>query len=580
MGLTSTLFTGMSGLNVNQTKLDVVGNNIANVNTTAFKGSRAIFKPQFYITDSSGSPASDVYGGRNPTQHGLGAEISTIQKNWNPGALETTGRDTDMALDGEGFFVVDGPEGQLFTRDGSFNLNENNQLVTTDGQFVQGFGVDDNENIISGALKNVQIPLGSLTKARQTENAKFEGNLNAAGNLASAATILNSESLTTAGGAAPTAGTALAALRKASDPAAPLFNAGETITLAGRRGGRELTPLNFTINAGSTVGELTNFFNQGLGIETTLAPAAGPPPGATFGALPTDAPGTARFIIDGNQGEQNALTLTGSGFTTSGGATMQFSEGSDLAGNASGAVGESVNTTVQAFDSLGTPLSLDMTLVLDGKTGQGTDWRFYANSPQDTDAATFDPAGGSKGTRVGTGLVHFDNNGRLIGAEDATIQINRDATGAANPVNIDLNFGQMTALSSQKSELFGSQDGTAIGTLTNFSVGGDGTIVGGFDNGLTGTLGRIAIATFDNPQGLTDQGSNLLRTGTNSGTPKISGPQDLTAGTLRSGSLELSNVDLSNEFINMIVASTGFSAASRVITTSNQLMTELLQTAR
>ena len=580
MGLTSTLFTGMSGLDVNQTKLNVVGNNIANVNTTAFKSSRAIFKPQFYITDAGGSPANATYGGQNPTQHGLGAEVATIQKNWNPGALETTGRNTDMALDGDGFFVVQGGSEQMFTRDGSFNLNEKNQLVTTGGQFVQGFGVDDNENIISGALQNVEVPLGSLTKAKQTENAHFEGNLNAAGPTASGATILNSESFTTAGGAAPTAGTALTDLRKASDPAPPVFGAGETITLAGRRGGRELAPLQFTIDAGSTVGELQNFFNQGLGIETLVTPAAGAQPGTTFGTLPADAPGTARFIIDGNQGLENALTLTGSGFTTTGGTAIQFSEGADLAGNASGAVGESVNTTVQAFDSLGSPINLDMTLVLDSKSGTGTNWRFYANSPQDTDAATFDPSGASKGSRIGTGLVHFDNNGRLIGAEDSTIQINRDGTGAATPVNVDLDFSKMTALASQKSELFGGQDGTAIGTLTAFTVGGDGTLVGSFDNGLTGTLGRIAIATFDNAQGLIDQGGNLMRTGTNSGTPKISGPQDLTAGTLRSGSLELSNVDLSNEFINMIVASTGFSAASRVISTSDRLMTELLQTAR
>src|SRR5438105_10416993 len=95
MALTSALFTGLSGLNVNQTKLQVVGNNIANVNTVAFKSSRAIFKPQFYVTDNGGSPPNSDFGGTNPDQRGLGAQIAAIQKNFTPGAIETTGKNTD-----------------------------------------------------------------------------------------------------------------------------------------------------------------------------------------------------------------------------------------------------------------------------------------------------------------------------------------------------------------------------------------------------------------------------------------------------------------------------------------------------
>ena len=125
-----------------------------------------------------------------------------------------------------------------------------------------------------------------------------------------------------------------------------------------------------------------------------------------------------------------------------------------------------------------------------------------------------------------------------------------------------------------------SQDGLAIGTLTSFSVGANGIVTGAFDNGLTSTLGQVAVATFDNPQGLVDKGGNMYVTGSNSGVPKITGPLTLTAGAIRAGSLEGSNVDLSKEFINMIVASTGFSAASRVITTSDQLIQELLNSTR
>src|SRR5690349_11139159 len=154
MGLTSSLFTGLSGLDVNQTRLNVVGNNIANVNTTAFKSSRAIFKPQFYVTDEGGAAPDNTFGGTNPSQRGLGALVATVQKDFTPGAIQPTGHDTDMAIEGNGFFVVKGTE-QLYTRDGTFSLNPANQLVNVNGDFVQGYGVDNNGNITTGNLSNI-----------------------------------------------------------------------------------------------------------------------------------------------------------------------------------------------------------------------------------------------------------------------------------------------------------------------------------------------------------------------------------------------------------------------------------------
>src|SRR5437764_13769836 len=106
MALTSTLFTGLSGLAVNQTKLNVIGNNIANVNTVAFKASRALFKPQFYVTDQPGSPATSDFGGENPSQRGLGAVVSSIEKDFSNCAIEPKGRSTVFAIDSDGFFVV------------------------------------------------------------------------------------------------------------------------------------------------------------------------------------------------------------------------------------------------------------------------------------------------------------------------------------------------------------------------------------------------------------------------------------------------------------------------------------------
>ena len=144
MGLTSALYTGLSGLNSNQFRIDTIGDNIANVNTTAFKGSRAMFQTQFLQSLSLGAPPTAVQGGANPMQIGLGSVLGSVQRDCGAGSIETTGVPTDVAIEGDGFFIVR-RSGQdlVYTRDGAFSLNAENRLVTADGMYVQGFGVDD-----------------------------------------------------------------------------------------------------------------------------------------------------------------------------------------------------------------------------------------------------------------------------------------------------------------------------------------------------------------------------------------------------------------------------------------------------
>src|SRR5215469_9709869 len=253
MALTGALYTGVTGLSVNQTWLNVIGNNIANSNTTAFKSSRVEFDPQFYITDQEASAPTSTSGGTNPSQEGLGAVLASIDKNFAPGAIQTTGKSTDMAIDGNGFFVVKGAT-QSYTRDGAFSLNASNQLVTNAGDFVQGYGVDANDNVQTGVLQNLTIPLGAKEVAKATTTAAMQGNLNVYGAVATGASILLSQDLTTVGGAAaPTTATALTSIASASASATPLFTTGETITLAGTKGGRALSPSTFTVGATSTL---------------------------------------------------------------------------------------------------------------------------------------------------------------------------------------------------------------------------------------------------------------------------------------------------------------------------------------
>jgi flagellar hook protein FlgE len=572
MALTSTLFTGLSGLDVNQTRLNVVGNNIANVNTTAFKSSRALFKPQFYVTDAGGSPPGGDFGGTNPSQRGLGAVVASIEKDFSPGAIEPTGRGTDMAIDGDGFFVVQGAGGdQRYTRDGSFTLNASNQLVTNTGDFVQGFGVDVDGNVQPGRMGNITVPLGTTTTAKSTTQALMEGNLNANGPVASGASILTSQVLTTVGGAAaPTAATLLTNVADAATPAAPLMAAGDVFTLAGQKDGRTLPSAQFTVTAASTVQDLLNFYRDGLGIDTTV-PAVVPSPGGAIEADPTNPVG-ARLVVTGNTGAPNALSLAGDAFINqTGQRVFAFADGTNAAGVVSNPVGEGIHTTFVAYDSLGTPVNVDVTAVLESKSNAGNTWRFYAASGDDTDTAL----------AMGNGTLTFDNNGKLTASTGTALTLDRNGTGAVAPLAFNLDFSSMTSLTSRDSEMLMTvQDGSAIGTLNAFSVGADGTITGQFSNGLTRTLGQMAMATFSNPAGLEDKGGNQFAAGSNSGVAVISAPLDLGAGAIRAGALELSNVDLSTEFINLIISSTGFSAASRVITTSDQLITELLNTSR
>src|SRR5262245_55113478 len=142
MPSTTALFTGLSGLSTNARRLDVIGNNIANVNTTAFKSNRMAFAPTFSRNFSLGTSPGAATGGTNPTQVGLGANIAGTQRNFSNGAITATGVATDVAIEGDGFFIVNVSGQQMYTRAGAFQRNQNNDLVTITGANVMGFTVD------------------------------------------------------------------------------------------------------------------------------------------------------------------------------------------------------------------------------------------------------------------------------------------------------------------------------------------------------------------------------------------------------------------------------------------------------
>jgi len=573
MGLTTSMYTGLTGLNSNQFRIDTIGNNVANVNTTAFKGSRANFQNQFSLILSEGSGPGPTTGGTNPSQVGLGSMLGSVQRNFLPGAIETTGLPTDVAVEGAGFFVVRDAGGeQAYTRDGSFKLSSEQMLVTADGFHVQGFGIDDDFNVVPGPLQNIEIPLGTLSTARATEQAILDGNLNADGAVATQGTILTSQVFRTGAGAGPpaTAATLLTDLY-AETMGGPLFAAGDVLTLdgavKGANGGRQLPEAQFTVAADSTLGDYATFLENELAINTD--PEA---PGNAGVWIGTAGDAAGRIIIEGNAGTENALALDAADITSTNpsfAAPFLFTEQQE-------ATGESVFTSFIAYDSLGNPVQVNLTAVMDGKDNQGIRWRFYAESPDDTRASSV----------LGpTGTLQFNTDGMLSSAEGDQLLLEREATGAIDPLSITLDFSNVTGLSAAYSAqpstlVMTTQNGYSAGTLSDFSVSDDGVIHGTFSNGLVRPLGQLALATFANSEGLISDVNNLYRVGPNSGQPIITAPQTLGAGGILSGALELSNIDLTREFIGLVTATMGFSASGRVISTSNELLNELMRIAR
>jgi flagellar hook protein FlgE len=586
MASTTALFTGLSGLSANSRRLDVIGNNIANVNTTAYKSNRMTFSPTFSRNFSLGTAPGTGTGGTNPSQVGLGISIAGTQRNMGNGAISATGVATDVAIEGDGMFITRVGQEQLYTRSGAFQRNQDNNLVTISGGRVMGFGVDANFNIIEGNLVEMNVPIGTMTLAEATQNVIFNGNLNASGNAATTGSIhANSPFYSDAGLTTLLASSAYDLTTVGNDLyiddgaggsyLAIEGGAGTIITIDGiEKGGKDIGTHSFafsntavagTDDFGATLADFMDFLNDVIGLDNSSIS------GQTLGGNVTFNNGV--ITITGNEGTVQDLDIsTGDITATNNGAGIAQPFVMSRNGTADG---ESVRTSFIVYDSLGTPVTVDLTYVLqEAVQGQGTTWTFIGESA-DND---------SLDRIAGMGTVTFDDQGNFISASNNAISLTR-GNGAESPLTVDLQMNQTPNAISSLTDVTSnfaavSQDGSAIGTLSNFSIGEDGRISGSFTNGLTRTIGQLAIAKFSNPEGLVDAGGNSFRVGPNSGTALITTPGSFGTGRVLGGALELSNVDLSQEFISMILASTGYSASSRVITTTKELIDQLMVLGR
>jgi flagellar hook protein FlgE len=398
------MFSGVAGLRAHQTMMDVVGNNIANVNTAGYKASEVTF--QEALTQVMRGPAPSV----NPLQLGLGVKVGAIDPIFTQGASQVTGRATDLAIQGEGFFVLQHGTGQIYSRAGAFSFDAGGSLVSTDGSKVMGWVADATGKVDTNtALSPVSVPIGQVLPSRTTNTVEVGGNLAA-----------------------------------------------------------------------------------------------------------------------------------------------------DVA------VGATLNKSISVYDSIGNAHTLAVTFT---KTASNA---WSAAATMDGTAVTLTPAS-----------LTFGTNGQLTSA--GPLAVSGFTPPGANPMAFNIDLAGATPLvqyGGGSTVQIVSQDGMPIGNLQGVKISDDGTITGQFSNGLTAVMGQVATATFANPAGLLRVGNSEFSSSVGSGLALTGTPGSGSRGALSAGTLEMANVDLAQEFTNMIIAQRGFQANSRVITVSDEMLNDLVSLKR
>lgn len=349
------------------------------------------------------------------------------------------------------------------------------------------------------------------------------------------------------------------------------------LSFAGEKDGVTLSTKYLDIDEDTQLLELMNFVEDALGLSSTSADPNNPFENPAAGIEIT---ADGRLAITSNYGEENAVSIPLTAFKVvpegeTGNQTIPLSFSSTQVAD-----GPGTSTEFLVYDSLGLPLSVRVTTVLEEKTGNSTTYRWYATS------ASNEPSEGVS-TVIGDGLLVFDQNGDLDENTSAAINISRTETASESPLVVSLDFstvkslGEVDALGNNISSLnVSSQDGFPPGVLTDFIISEDGLIQGQFSNGTQRTVGQLVMARFANNGGLQQVGDSLFAVGVNSGEPVYGKPGEDGIGTLTAGAVELSNTDIGKSLIELILASTQYRGGARVISASQELLDELLALRR
>lgn len=611
------LYSGVSGLRTHQTKMDVIGNNIANVNTTAYKSQSVTFRDLMYQTTQSASGANAELGtgGINAKQIGLGVTTGAINTNiGGQGSAQTTNNAFDIMISGDAFFVVSNGSQNYFTRDGSFYVDgQGNLAMTSTGYTVMGWQVDpetgepkadtvsalrimDDANMTYPAEATSQARVTGIVDKNDTQVNSTSGrvmNLEFYDNLGYAYTAKFSIHGTT------TDGSYYIALDDIKDATGAsigtdMMNAvsfGDTLEVD--------TAIPYTLRNGTFGYSAKINFKNG---DATV--------GGSY-AINTDlAVGTGIAATD----LKAIYGLTDDEVTAFAGLTVKIDDNGKLTvvsppvGVKSSYVPQNGITSTLTDEKLSvtpagatTPVELIPGTYAPGATGAPTNEQLLNLYGLDVDAEmvkefTVNSDGSitvtKKDVNNAARLEYNTSNGNFLSvAGNGEGMITLGLNGVHQKFSdIVIDFSTSTNVNNNGSSTVGASKGTQsglgagrkIGDMNSIAVEQDGTITASYDNGMSRILGQISTATFANPSGLEKQGDNLYTTTANSGEFDGIG-QDITAdgtGKMQSGVLEMSNVDLSQEFTEMITTQRGFQANSRIITVSDTLLEELTNLKR
>lgn len=402
------LFSAVSGLRSHQIAMDVIGQNIANVNTPGYKASRVTFREMFSQTISGASAPTSGRGGTNPQQIGLGVTLASVDTILNQGNLQPSGKITDMAIEGHGYFVLKEGNKLFYTRMGNFDVDASGTLVDSAGRQVMGWMANNGVfgTRTDSTLTAITIPIGQSINATPTTRASWYHNLDSRAE-----------------------------------------------------------------------------------------------------------------------------------------------------------VGDARVTSMTVFDSLGNAHQITVTFT---KTG-ANEWDWAASS--------------SSVPVTGSGHLVFDGQGNLQSSTGGPVVVDLSGAGISN-LSITMDFSKVTQNAAESTVELAERDGCPPGSLETITIDRSGVISGVYSNGISRPIAQIALAMFPNPAGLSKSGAGVYEESNNSGPRQIDQPGVGGRGRIVPSALELSNVDLANEFTSMITIQRGFQANSRVITACDEMLQELVNLKR
>jgi flagellar hook protein FlgE len=586
------LWAGVSGLQAHQIAMDVEGNNIANVNTTGFKYSRVNFADLLNQTSKVATAPQGSLGGQNPMQVGLGIQVNSITKLFKQGSIQTTDKNTDLAIQGEGFFVLSGDDGKSYryTRNGDFVFDAEGNFVDSNGYVVQGWVRDPATGQIdaTGPIQNIQIPPGLTTPANATSTVSLKANLNSG-------QVVENKSLVYA---LDNTGT------NQSDEAKAIVNSGKSYyldfkTLFSTTGEsiamQEGNAFRVSFDGGTTFHEYVYDDPS-----TTTTPANG----TTFTtnedlrrAMQDDARAdlgsTDIDVIVNDSGQYEVQNRTGSevrivvqspqeaGNTLNQKLLDMFAPLEGVVPDGDTKISQAFYSATHAssidvFDSLGSKHTLRLEFRKVSQDANGAEWMMVVSVPNPSEINTIEP----KNYLVGS--ISFRPDGSLSSFAPSSINFSAN-NGASTRQTISLDLGTsglfdgMTSFDRVSTTSGISQDGYPGGDLNGIRIDETGTLIGSFTNGRSFALAQVAMANFANSEGLESDGGNVFVQTSNSGDPIIGKAATGKRGFIQSSALEMSNVDLSRSLTQLIVVQRGFQANSKTITTSDQMLQTLLQ---